>query len=150
MILLLERPTLMTRSGRDAFTASARTPTDSTTEEITMTAAPKTQEADGAMKKTAKELIESPDFKALVKKRWTVSFSLLAALFVGYYGYILLVATNKAWVSQPVSEGSVVTRAIPLGIGAIVLAWVLVAVYVYWANASYDPEVKRLKDQLKH
>jgi uncharacterized membrane protein (DUF485 family) len=114
-----------------------------------MTAAPKTQEADVATKKSAKELIESPDFKALVSKRWTVSFSLLAALFIGYYGYILLVATNKVWVSQPVAEGSVVTRAIPLGIGAIVLAWVLVAIYVYWANAVYDPEVKRLKDQLK-
>jgi uncharacterized membrane protein (DUF485 family) len=115
-----------------------------------MTAAPKTQEAAGAMKKTAKELIESPDFRALVKKRWAVSFSLLAVLFVGYYGYILLVATQKAWVSQPISEGSVITRAIPLGIGAIVLAWVLVAIYVYWANASYDPEVERLKNQLKH
>jgi uncharacterized membrane protein (DUF485 family) len=115
-----------------------------------MTAAAKTQEADGAMKKSAKELIESPDFKALVRKRWAVSFSLLAVLFVGYYGYILLVATNKVWVSQPIAEGSVITRAIPLGIGAIVLAWVLVAIYVYWANASYDPEVKRLKDQLRH
>jgi uncharacterized membrane protein (DUF485 family) len=114
-----------------------------------MTAAPKTQEADGAMKKSAKELIESPDFRALVKKRWAVSFSLLAVLFVGYYGYILLVATNKEWVSQPLVAGSVITRAIPLGIAAIVLAWILVAIYVYWANASYDPEVERLKDQLK-
>ncbi len=117
-----------------------------------MTAAPMTQEPDMTGKKSAKELIESPDFKALVKKRWTVSFSLLAVLFVGYYGYILLVATNKEWVSGTVSSepGAVVTRAIPLGIAAIVLAWVLVAIYVYWANASYDPEVKRLKDQLKH
>ena len=112
-------------------------------------AAQKTQAPEGAQKKSAKELLESPDFKALVAKRWTVSFTLLAILFVGYYGYILLVATNKLWVSQPISEGSVITRAIPLGIGAILLAWVLVAVYVYWANASYDPEVERLKDQLK-
>ena len=115
-----------------------------------MTAAAKSQEPAGGGKKTARELLESPDFKALVSKRWTVSFVLLAVLFVGYYGYILLVATNKEWVSQAVSEGSVITRAIPLGIGAIVLAWVLVAIYVYWANASYDPEVARLKDQLKH
>jgi uncharacterized membrane protein (DUF485 family) len=43
----------------------------------------------------------------------------------------------------------VITRAIPLGIAAIVLAWILVAIYVYWANASYDPEVERLKDQLR-
>jgi uncharacterized membrane protein (DUF485 family) len=117
-----------------------------------MTAAPMTQEADATMRKSAKDLIESPDFKALVKKRWTVSFSLLAVLFVGYSGYILLVATSKDWVSQTVSSepGAVVTRAIPLGIAAIALAWVLVAIYVWWANAWYDPEVKRLKDQLRH
>ena len=104
-----------------------------------------------ADQKTAQQLIESPDFKALVKRRWAVSFSLLTVLFVGYYGFILLVATNKPWVAQTVSSepGAVVTRAIPLGIATIVLAWVLVAVYVYWANASYDPEVKRLKDQLR-
>lgn len=109
------------------------------------------REAEMPHSKTARELIESPDFKALVRKRWTVSFSLLAVLFVGYYGYILLVATNKEWVSQTVSADpdAVVTRAIPLGIGAIALAWVLVAVYVWWANAWYDPEVRRLKDQLR-
>ena len=114
-----------------------------------MSAAAQLKQPDPGAKKSARELIDSPDFKALVKKRWAVSFSLLAVLFVGYYGYILLVA-NKAWVSQPIAEGSVITRAIPLGIGAIVLAWILVAIYVYWANASYDPEVERLKGQLKH
>lgn len=117
-----------------------------------MTAAQKTQAPDGASKKSPRELLDSPDFKALVRKRWTVSFGLLAVLFVGYYGFILLVATDKAWVSQTVSSapGAVVTRAIPLGIAAIALAWVLVAFYVWWANGSYDPEVQRLKDQLKH
>jgi len=114
-----------------------------------MTATPKTQEPAGTGQKSARELLDSPDFKALVRKRWAVSFTLLAVLFVGYYGYILLVATNKEWVSQPIADGSVVTRAIPLGIGAIVLAWILVAIYVYWANDAYDPEVERLKDQLK-
>jgi len=101
---------------------------------------------------SAKELIESPDFRALVRKRWTVSFVLLAVLFIGYYGFILLVSFNKELMARTISSepGAVTTVGIPLGIAIIALAWVLVAVYVYWANASYDPEVERLKGQLKH
>ncbi len=55
---------------------------------------------DGRASKSAHEVIESADFKELVKKRWTVSMILLALLFVSYYGFILLVATNKD-VRQP-------------------------------------------------
>lgn len=104
--------------------------------------------ADKSSQKSAHEVIESPEFKALVTKRWSVSMVLLALLFVSYYGYIILVATAKDFVSQKVGE--VTTLAIPLGIAAIVIAWALTAFYVAWANKSYDPEVERLKGQLKH
>jgi uncharacterized membrane protein (DUF485 family) len=97
--------------------------------------------------RSAHEVIESQDFKRLVARRWKVSMLLLAALFVSYYGYILVVATNKEFVSQKIGE--VTTLAIPLGLAAIVIAWVLTAVYVAWANKSYDPEVERLKGELK-
>ena len=114
-----------------------------------MSAAPKQQSSDG--RKSAQELIESPDFKALVRKRWSVSFALLALLFVAYYGYILLVASNKEWVSQKMSDApdAVATIAIFLGVAAILVAWVLTAIYVWWANNAYDPEVERLKQQLR-
>ena len=98
--------------------------------------------------KSAHEVIESADFKALVAKRWKVSLVLLTLLFVSYYGFIVLVATAKEFVSQRVGE--VTTLAIPLGVAAIVIAWALTAFYVAWANKSYDPEVERLKNQLKH
>jgi uncharacterized membrane protein (DUF485 family) len=98
--------------------------------------------------RSATEVIESKEFKQLVAKRWKVSMILLTLLFVSYYGYILLVATNKELVAQKVGE--VTTLAIPLGIAAIVVAWALTAFYVAWANKSYDPEVERLKGQLKH
>jgi uncharacterized membrane protein (DUF485 family) len=90
---------------------------------------------------------QSKEFKALVSLRWKVSMVLLTLLFVSYYGYILLVATAKDFVSQQVGE--VTTLAIPLGIAAIVFAWALTAFYVAWANKSYDPEVERLKGELK-
>jgi uncharacterized membrane protein (DUF485 family) len=135
--------------GARRASAGAGTTHRCTPEEHMATAAGKTQPE--GIKHGARELIESPDFKALVRKRWTVSFSLLAVLFVGYYGYILLVSFDKELMARNVSSepGAVTTIGIPLGIAVIVLAWVLVAIYVYWANASYDPEVERLKGQLK-
>lgn len=93
------------------------------------------------------QVIESAEFKALVRKRWTISLALLLTLFVTYYGYVLLIATNKELVSRKIGEAT--TLAIPLGIGVIVIAWVLTAIYVAWANRAYDPEVERLKGQLK-
>jgi uncharacterized membrane protein (DUF485 family) len=97
---------------------------------------------------SAHQILESADFKALVKKRWSVSMTLLVALFVLYYGYIILIATAKEFVTQRVGE--VTTLAIPIGAAVIVIAWALTAFYVGWANKSYDPEVERLKGQLKH
>ena len=97
--------------------------------------------------RSATEVIESREFQRLVARRWKVSLTLLSILFASYYGFILLVATSHEFVSQKVGEFT--TLAIPLGIAAIVIAWVLTAVYVAWANRSYDPEVERLKGELK-
>ena len=97
--------------------------------------------------KSAHEVINSADFKHLVSRRWTVSSLLLVLLFVTYYGYILLIPYAPDFMKAKIGE--VTTRAIPLGLGVIVLAFVLTAVYVAWANASYDPEVDRLKGQLR-
>jgi uncharacterized membrane protein (DUF485 family) len=99
------------------------------------------------IQKSAHEVISSPEFKRLVSRRWTVSAVLLAALFVIYYGYILLIPYAPEFMKARVGE--VTTRAIPIGLGVIGLAFVLTAVYVAWANASYDPEVDRLKNQLR-
>ena len=98
-------------------------------------------------RKTAHELLDSADFKRLVAKRWTVSIVLTILLFIIYYGYILLIGYNKPFLAQKIGE--VTTLGIPLGVATIVLSWVLTMVYVIWANNVYDPEVKRLKDQLK-
>ncbi|HSM92597.1 MAG TPA: DUF485 domain-containing protein [Anaeromyxobacteraceae bacterium] len=100
-------------------------------------------------KQSSKELLDSPEFKHLVGRRWSVSMVLLAMLFVSYYGYILVVATAKDFVNQRIGEGAT-TVAIPLGVAAIVIAFALTAFYVSWANKSYDPEVERLKGKLKH
>ena len=97
--------------------------------------------------KTAAEIIESPDFKHLVTRRWSVSMTLLVLLFVTYYGYILLIPYAPDFMTRKIGEYT--TMAIPLGVAVIVIAFVLTAIYVVWANQSYDPEVARLRAQLK-
>jgi uncharacterized membrane protein (DUF485 family) len=94
---------------------------------------------------TTRELA-SAEFRHLVARRWRVSLALTACLFVLYYGYILLIATNKSLLSRRIGE--ITTIGIPLGAAVIVGAWVLTAVYVVWANRAYDAEVARLREHL--
>jgi uncharacterized membrane protein (DUF485 family) len=103
--------------------------------------------AEPKIQKSAAEVINSPDFKHLVSRRWSVSSLLLVLLFVMYYGYILLIPYAPEFMRTKIGE--VTTVAIPLGVAVIVLAFVLTAIYVIWANSSYDPEVDRLKGQLR-
>jgi uncharacterized membrane protein (DUF485 family) len=93
-----------------------------------------------------RQLLDSPEFKRLVTRRWRVSLFLTACLAVLYYGYILLVATDKALLSRRIGE--VTTVGIPLGAAVIIGAWALTAIYVIWANRSYDTEVARLRREL--
>jgi uncharacterized membrane protein (DUF485 family) len=97
---------------------------------------------------SARALLESPEFRRLVTMRWRVSMTLTAALCVMYYGYVLLIATNKALLARRI--GDVMTLGIPLGVAIILGAWALTAIYVVWANRRYDVEVRRLRDRLTH
>lgn len=96
---------------------------------------------------TPRELLDSPDFRRLMFRRWRISLVLTACLFVLYYGYILLVATNKEFLSRTI-DGST-TVGMPIGAGVIIGSWVLTAIYVAWANRHYDAEVARLRARLK-
>jgi uncharacterized membrane protein (DUF485 family) len=97
--------------------------------------------------KSARDLLDSPDFHRLVARRWRISMALTACLFVLYYGYILLIALNKPFLSRRI--GDAVTLGIPLGAAVIFGSWALTAAYIVWANRHYDPEVDRLRRQLK-
>lgn len=88
-------------------------------------------------------LLESAEFRHLVSRRWRMSLVLSALLFALYYGYILLIATNRALLSRRIGDAT--TLGIPLGAAVIAGAWVLTAVYVVWANRYYDAEAARLR-----
>jgi uncharacterized membrane protein (DUF485 family) len=96
---------------------------------------------------TPRELLDSDDFRRLVARRWRLSLILTAALFVVYYGFILLVAVNKPLLSTRIGDAA--TLGILFGVLVIVLSWALTAAYVAWSNVHYDREAARLCDRLR-
>ncbi len=98
------------------------------------------------MGKTAREIVQSDRFKALMRKRWSVSIILTTLLFIVYYGYILIVGFGKEWLGEKI--GVYTNNGIVLGVLVIVLSWALTGVYVIWANNVYDKEVDAIKKEL--
>jgi uncharacterized membrane protein (DUF485 family) len=94
----------------------------------------------------AHEVLQSPEFKKLTKKRWTVALLLTTVMLLAYFGFLLMVAFDKDFFKQKIGE--VTTIAIPIGIGLILLAWLMTGIYTYWANNFYDKEVEELKKKL--
>ncbi len=97
--------------------------------------------------KSTNEMLVSKEFRSLVRRKWTVSVILTLCLFALYYGYILLIAVDKAFLARKI--GAYTTLGIPFGVAVIVLSWVLTAVYVLWANGTHDAAVKELTEQVE-
>ena len=93
-------------------------------------------------------LLDSTEFRHLVRRRWRVSMMLTGLLFVLYYGYIVLIAVDRPFLAQRIGSG-VTTVGIPVGMAVIVGSWALTAAYIVWANRRYDPEVARLRDRVR-
>lgn len=81
---------------------------------------------------------QDPNFQALVAKRQSFAWTLSIMMLGLYLAFILLIAFAPGWLGTPLSEGSSVTRGIPVGIGLILSAFVLTGVYVFRANGEFD------------
>ena len=92
-------------------------------------------------------MLANPKFRALVKARSTLGWSLTAVMLVIYYSFILLIAFDKGFLSQVVA-GSVTSMGIALGLGVLLTAFVLVAVYVAVANTKFDRMTAELRREV--
>lgn len=88
-------------------------------------------------------------FKELVQKRQRFALLLTAIMLVLYYGFILLIAFAPGWLGTPLHEGTNVTRGIPIGIGLIVVSFLLTGVYVWRANGEFDRMTRALLKEVK-
>jgi uncharacterized membrane protein (DUF485 family) len=97
---------------------------------------------------SAHQILDDPEFKKLVKQKNAVSTVLTIVELVLYFGFIALIAYNKPFLAQKMSEGSAITLGIPIAVGVIFLSWILTGIYVFWANNKYDAMVQSVKDRL--
>jgi uncharacterized membrane protein (DUF485 family) len=85
----------------------------------------------------AQRIASNPHYQELKAKRTRFGWWLTLAMMVVYYGFILLVAFNKSFLSQRLGEG-VMTVGIPIGFGVIVFTIIITAYYVNRANSEFD------------
>jgi uncharacterized membrane protein (DUF485 family) len=91
----------------------------------------------------------NPKFQELVTRRGRFAWALAFTVLVIFYGFVMLVAFNPALLGQPISEGSMVTVGVTLGLFMFVFFWVLTAVYVRRANTEFDAITSELVAEAK-
>ena len=84
-----------------------------------------------------------PDYIALKSARSRFGWILAVLMLIVYYGFILLVAFNKPFLSQRLGEG-VMTVGIPIGLGVILFTVLITVIYVRRANREYDALAERI------
>jgi uncharacterized membrane protein (DUF485 family) len=85
----------------------------------------------------------SRELAALDAARWRVALSLTVLAMAIYFGFILLVAFGKPLLARPIVPG--LSVGIALGSFVIAASWVLIWIYVRWANRHYDAAIARLR-----
>ncbi|WP_342322602.1 DUF485 domain-containing protein [Kosakonia sp. BYX6] len=91
----------------------------------------------------------SAHFRELVEKRQRFAFLLSIIMLIIYVGFILLIAFAPQWLGTPLYDGTSVTRGIPIGIGVIVISFVLTAVYVWRANSEFERLTRAVLSEVK-
>ena len=94
-------------------------------------------------------ILSHPKYNELKSKRSRLGWWLTLSMMVVYFGFILLVAFNKEFLSIKMGPG-VMTIGIPIGFGVIVFTIIITAIYVLRANSQYDDLTESIrKDVLK-
>jgi len=102
------------------------------------------------MNKEQVEAIKNdPNFQELVSKRSKFAWTLTAAMLVVYFAFILTIAFNPSTLGTPLSDNTVTTVGIPVGIAIIVFAFALTGIYVRRANSEFDDLTTKIKENAK-
>lgn len=90
-----------------------------------------------------------PDFLQLTRVRSKFAWTLTIVMLVIYFGFVLVIAFDPSLLGTPLSEGSVTTVGIPVGVGVILSAFILTGIYVRRANTEFDELTAKIKAKAK-
>ncbi len=80
----------------------------------------------------------NPKFGELVSRRSRFAWTLSAVVLAIYFAFVFVVAFNPGILAAPLAAGLTTTWAIPIGVGILILFWLLTATYVRRANSDFD------------
>ena len=84
-----------------------------------------------------KRIEANPKYLELRSKRNRLGWTLTIIMLLAYYGYVALIAFDKAFLAKPMGAG-VTTIGIPIAVGLIVYTILITLVYIRRANNEFD------------
>ena len=91
----------------------------------------------------------NPEFHLLVEKRSRLARKLSSIILITYFSFILVIAFAPGLLGTAISETSLITVGIPLGVFIILLAFILTGVYVFKANKEFDRMNQKIIDEAR-
>ena len=98
------------------------------------------------MPTTAERISDDPRYRALVARRSRFAWTLTVVVLVVYFGFIAVVAFDKALLGASLSGGAT-SVGIPVGLGIITLSIALTGLYVRRANGEFDRELAAIRTE---
>ncbi len=99
-------------------------------------------------KDTVDQILSNPKYQELVSKRSKFAWTLSIVILVVYYAFVLVIAFEPALLGAKIGDG-VISVGIPVGIGIIVLSFILTGIYVKRANGEFEVLTQDIKNSLK-
>lgn len=99
-------------------------------------------------KADVKIIMESAEFKALLKARRQLALPVVALIISAYFGFILLVAFKPAVLGHIVGNGQV-SIGIYAGLGLLLLSFFLTAFYLRRSDGKIATLQKDIQDKFK-
>ncbi len=94
------------------------------------------------------QILSNPKYQELVSKRSKFAWTLSIVILVVYYAFVLVIAFDPALLGAKIGDG-VISVGIPVGMGIIVLSFILTGVYVRRANSEFEALTQDIKNSLK-
>uniref|UniRef100_B0SW92 DUF485 domain-containing protein n=1 Tax=Caulobacter sp. (strain K31) TaxID=366602 RepID=B0SW92_CAUSK len=91
-------------------------------------------------------VLADPQFQRLVARRGRLRWLLTAAMLVAYFGYIGVIAFDKAIMARKVGTGAM-SVGIPVGLALIAFTILITGVYVVRANGEFDRLTRQIVER---
>jgi len=98
---------------------------------------------------TVKQIQSNPKYQELVTKRSRFAWILSILILVIYFSFILFIAFSPETLGSKISEGSMITLGIPVGIAIIIFAFALTGIYIKRANSEFDTLLMEVKKEIE-